>query len=128
MREINEVNKKEESVCCEAIQNEKTVEDELHWTRVRIEELINERNSLLDKVNQEEKKKDVLIDCLSKEHEQRIRAYEQTEWYCKRTDMYRSAINEIAEKCHEVFKDGGISNSKTIEQLAKEIFDITYRF
>ena len=127
MKEINEVNKKEECVCSEAIQHEKTTEDELHWARVRIEELINERNSLLDKVNQEEKQKDVLIDCLSKEHEQRKIAYEQTDWYCKRTDMYRSAINEIAEKCHEVLKDGA-NTSKSVEKLAKEIFDITYRF
>lgn len=127
MREINEVNKKEENTCNETIIKENTDADELHWARVRIEELINERNSLLDKVNKEEKQKDVLIDCLSKEHEQRIRAYEQTDWYCQRTDKYRSAINEIAEICHQVLKDSN-AIGKTVEQLAKEIFDITYRF
>lgn len=128
MREVNEINKKEENVCCEtAIPREKTIEDELSWARIRIEELINERNDLLDKVNREEKQKDVLIDCLSKEHEQRIRMCEQTEWYSKRTDAYRRAINEIAERCHNILKDNNASRT-TVKRLAKEIFDITYRF
>ena len=126
MKELNEINKKEET-CCETAVPKTTVEDELHWARVRIEELINERNGLLDKLSREEKTKDALIDCLSKEHEQRVRAYEQTDWYCKRLDVYRSAINDIAEKCRDVLKDNNTSRT-TVKRLAKAIFDITYRF
>ena len=125
MKELNEINKKE--TCCETAVVSKTVEDELHWARIRIEELINERNGLLDKLSREEKTKDALIDCLSKEHEQRVRAYEQTEYYCKRLDGYRSAIDEIAKTCHNILKDNNASRT-TVKRLAKAIFDVTYRF
>lgn len=126
MKEFNEINKKEETYC-EAISHEKTIEDELHWARVRIEELINERNDLLDKLKKEKQRKNVLVATLSEEYQEKVRAFEQTEWDIKRTDSYRNAINEIAEKCHEVLKDGA-NTSKSVEQLAKEIFDVTYRF
>lgn len=120
------INNNEKCVCTEATQKN-TPEDELSWARVRLEELINERNGLLDKVTREEKQKDVLIDCLTKEHEQRIRAYEQTDWYCKRTEVYRKAIDEIAKKCYKVLEDG-VNNSKSAEQLAKEILNVTNSF
>ena len=55
MNENNEINTKEET-CCETMSPKETIEDELRWARVRIEELIDERNELLDKIKQEENK------------------------------------------------------------------------
>lgn len=127
MSNNNETNKKE-GMCCDAVpQHEKTIEDEIHWYRIRIDEVINERNDLLDKLKREEQRKNVLVATLSEEYQEKVRAFEQIGWYIRRTDAYRNAINEIAEKCHEVLKDGN-STLKTAEQLAKEILDITYRF
>ena len=127
MKEPNAINKKEE-VCCETMQHEKTIEDELRWAKIRIEELINERNDLLDKLKKEEQRKDVLVATLSEEHRKKVIAFEQTEWYIKRTDAYRKAINEISEKCRNILKDSNDISKPVVEQLAKEIFDITYRF
>jgi hypothetical protein len=122
-----EINNNEKCACME-VNPKTTLEDELHWARVRNEELRIERDGLIKKVESKEKTIQTLIDCLSAEHNQQVIANNQLEWCGKRNDTYRTAISEIAKKCHEVLKEDSKSEPKTVEQLAKEIWDITYRF
>ena len=127
MGELNEFNNKNES-CCKSTPRPKTMDDEIRYQHYRIEELINERNELLTKLKQEETKRIILVDCLANEHHERIVENNQTQYYIKRNDLYRSAINEIAEKCHNILREDAKEISKSVEQLAKEIWEITYRF
>lgn len=124
-----EKNIKEDCVCHESKPLKTTVEDELCWAKIRIEELRDELNQKEKRIDEEQKKNCVLVDCLSYEHNERKNAFREIEYAYKRVDKYRSAINEIAEMCHRVLKKGKDASVEiTVEQLAKEIFDITYRF
>lgn len=106
-----------------------TIEDDLHWARVRIEELLDELKQASNKIEEEQKKNQVLVDCLSNEHTERKNAFKEIEYAYKRVDKYRSAICEIAEISRKILK--GIedkSTKPTVEELAKQIFDITNKF
>jgi hypothetical protein len=125
----DETTKNENCMCHDSEPIRTTAEDELLWAKIRIDELREELNAKEKKIDEEQKKNCVLVDCLSYEHTERKNAFREIEYSYRRIENYRNAINEIAEKCHRVLKVGkDASVETTVEQLAKEIFDITYRF
>ena len=113
---------------CKASVPKTTIEDELRFAKIRIEELLDELKQTHNKVEEAQKKIQVLVGVVADEHLQRKNAFNEIEYAYKRVDKYRSAINDIMEMCHKVIKSDDTNTKPAVEQLAKEIFDIAYRF
>ena len=129
MEELNEINKKEDCVCreSESVCKKLTIEDELHWAKIRIEELREELNAKEKRIDEEQKKNCVLVDCLSTEHNERKNAFREIEYAYRRVDRYRNAICEIGELCTKTLK-GNEKSGVIGKGVIKDIFNIVNKF